>query len=61
MTTNLERIRQMTADELAQWLFLQCNYCCDICIVNSIEDSIEDCHISCKDGIRQWLEQKSEE
>ena len=57
MTTNLERIRQMNSDELAQWLFFQNNCCCDFCIISFMED----CNINCTDGIKQWLEKEVEE
>lgn len=54
MTTNLERIRQMTADELAELLGVNCKCC------NLYENGI--CGLgACKDGIKQWLEQESEE
>lgn len=59
MTTNLERIRQMTADELAEMLYKaisNCKYCpigednCDDILINN-----------CKDTIKFWLEQEVEE
>ena len=51
MTTNLERIRQMTADELAEYI---CdNSSCDTCKFFDMN--------SCTDKILQWLEQESEE
>ena len=56
MTTNLERIRQMTADELAGYYVnnkSRCNFC--------ILPNPEICELSCKEGIKQWLEQEVEE
>lgn len=60
MITNLERIRQMTADELAEFfrnIQDKDNY---FCITINCQQRL--CSYSkCFDNIRQWLEQKSEE
>lgn len=58
MTTNLERIRQMNSDELAEFLYIK-NDCCAMC--NYIETEL--CNGSCNSssGIKQWLELESEE
>ena len=53
MTTNLERIRQMTADELAEIIKHPCRSCAYY---------IGDCRTKdCTKGIINWLEQESEE
>ena len=53
MTTNLQKIRQMTADELAELINTSC---CNCCIY-------ENCYkgADCAYGIKQLLEQESEE
>lgn len=55
MTTNLERIRQMTADELAEIIG---NDECKYCIAHKFCKTKSDC---CQNIIQQWLEQESEE
>lgn len=55
MTTNLERIRQMTVDELQEYLRLNCSTCAYT--LGSI-----DCYEgSCEQGVQKWLEQEVEE
>lgn len=57
MTTNLERIRQMTADELAEFLNSSAlDSICNICVGCDSEEEI-----GCIKGTKQWLEQESEE
>ena len=56
---NIDRIRQMTTDELVEFLeeflVLDCSMC-------SHAFGSTDCHErNCKQGVKQWLEQESEE
>ena len=55
--TNFERIKEMSVEEMAEWLdsfdFTECN-CCTYTNSN--------CHnVSCEDGHKQWLESEVEE
>ena len=52
---NIDKIRQMTADELAEFIFG-----CEYCIYDA---SLDDClsHGKCIKGHKQWLEQEVEE
>lgn len=56
MTTNLERIRQMNSEELADMLS---NLDCSDCPVSDECDKYD--NESCYSTIRQWLEQEVEE
>lgn len=56
MTTNLERIRQMTADELAEFLNSK-GHCCEFCAYSK-DHYCRDKY--CIDGRKQWLDQESE-
>lgn len=49
---NIDKIRQMNSDELAEFMLNPCELCNECCIQHGIE---------CKDGIKQWLEQEVEE
>ena len=51
MTTNLQKIRQMNSEELAELLGDVCANCC----------TAEDCFSDCRIPIKQWLEQEVEE
>lgn len=57
MTTNLQRIRQMNSEELAE--FLQNTALDGVCSICDACDSEEE--IGCIKGIRNWLEQEAEE
>lgn len=55
--TNLDRIRGMTLDELAELLSTKACKCCAYL-------SFAPCGFrapACKDGIKKWLEQEAEE
>lgn len=49
---NIDKIRQMKAEELVEFISNPCELCSECCVQHCIE---------CKDGIRQWLEQEVEE
>lgn len=51
--TNLERIKNMTADELAELLGTKA---CKCCAYRSRQCGYK----RCKDGIKAWLEQEAE-
>lgn len=55
MTTNLERIRQMNSEELAEWIYNDR----DVCLCCVLET--KECNTICITYIREWLEQESEE
>ena len=53
--TNLDRIKNMTLDEMAELLDTKACECCAY-------RSLPPCGFkSCKDGIKKWLEQEAEE
>lgn len=52
---NYEKIKNMTVDEMAEFLLQEC---INICVYNNEE--CLDYGADCKDGIKQWLEQESE-
>ena len=53
--TNLDRIKNMTLDEMAELLGTKACECCAY-------RSLPPCGFkSCKDGIKKWLEQEAEE
>lgn len=54
---NIDKIRQMTADELAE--YMRDNDACHCCLFSTL--SVCNGNIRCKEGIKQWLEQESEE
>mgnify|MGYP004685064537 CR=1 FL=1 len=61
MTTNREKLNNMSNEELAEFLFTEMliKSCCRYCIHNDL-----DCFSGnsiCQKGILQWLEQESEE
>lgn len=57
---NIDRIRQMTVDELAEILHFQnVGLCSTRCIYTYASEQCK--KANCKQGIRQWLEQESEE
>lgn len=53
---NIDKIRQMTSEELAEWLYRKFNDIdyppCGICAGECFK---------CKDGVKQWLKQEVEE
>lgn len=54
--TNLDRIKNMTLDEMADLLSTKCKCCAYL--------SFAPCGFracACRDGIKQWLEQEAEE
>lgn len=51
---NIDKIRQMTADELAELISSDCAYC-------SYSHLGCLCEGNCKEYIKDWLEQESEE
>lgn len=53
MTSNYDRIRTMSIDEMAKVLSKPV---CFHCIYNKDES----CNENCKKGVKQWLEQESE-
>lgn len=54
---NIDKIRQMTADELAEFLNSSAlDSICNICVGCDSEEEI-----GCIEGTKQWLEQESEE
>lgn len=57
MTTNLERIRQMTTEELAKFFYATKNSC-TTCVAKN-HKCIGNKH--CIEFIKQWLEQEVEE
>lgn len=54
---NIDKIRQMTADELAELLYGVDYTCCDECLAHDYCSDNE----TCADSIKQWLEQESVE
>lgn len=57
MTTNFERIKNMTVDEMAK--FLDKRIICDLCVY----DIDGECYApleSCEKGHKMWLEQECE-
>lgn len=58
MTTNLERICRMTTDQLAEYLSVRSR--CHFCTLRT-SNYHQACEVTCKDGIKQWLEQESED
>ena len=58
---NYEKIKNMSIDEMAEWLSFQ--GCENSCVYNTEYDRIYenlDCGGNCKDGIKQWLLAESE-
>ena len=55
MTTNYEKIKAMSIDEMVKLLSKPP---CIHCIYITKED--EDCNAKCKKGIKQWLESEEE-
>lgn len=53
---NIDKIRQMTADELAELFDIQPR--CKLC---ASKYNILNCDFNCKNNIKQWLEQEVEE
>lgn len=58
MTTNREKLANMTNEELAEMLTDANCHCC-IYKRNDFDCFRSDC--TCKNGVKQWLEQESEE
>ena len=58
MTTNREKLNNMSNEELAE-VFVNAN--CNICIYKSNNFDCFSSNWTCKDGVKQWLEQESEE
>lgn len=56
MTTNYEKIKNMTLDEMAE--FLTDRSACDTCDCDMEENKCM--AVGCLDGIKQWLQQESE-
>jgi wobble nucleotide-excising tRNase len=57
---NFEKIKQMTVEEMANWLDNVSEECSDMCIA-SLDDSIMCYPSNCRDNIKQWLLQEVEE
>lgn len=59
---NIEKIKQMNSDELAEFLEeVKRQWTCIECCSNVIScDGFDDMY-DCKQGIKHWLEQESEE
>lgn len=51
---NIERIRQMNSEELAEFIGEDCTCCV-------YDDRCVGYYFECKEGIKQWLEQEVEE
>lgn len=56
MTTNFDKIKSMTVDEMAELLN---DKDCTVCIYDSIDCTGDDC--DCYLGIKQWLMQEVED
>ena len=56
--TNGERIRQMTDEQLAEWLDNEASYTCNICIRRNEKSSCSD--YICEECVTKWLKQESE-
>ena len=54
--TNLERIKQMDAEGVADWIDKNADAPCEYCIYAGT-----DYHSDCVEGIKAWLEQEVEE
>lgn len=54
MTTNYERIKQMSVEEMMKWLG------CKTCIYHD-QDCFGDGEEACYEGIKQWLESEAED
>lgn len=59
MTTNYERIKNMTVEEMAK-LLRNCDDCYRICKMADKCDLLNKC-FECEKGIKQWLQLESEE
>jgi hypothetical protein len=57
--SNADRIRQMTDEELAEWLLGEANYSCNICIRQNEKSSCYD--YSCEECVAKWLKQEVSE
>ena len=55
-----EKIKQMTVDEMAEFLSKQDNFKC-LCAFYEDNNTCLDMYKDCKDGIKQWLLQEVEE
>ncbi len=54
--TNGERIRNMTDEELAEWLDNEASFTCNICIRENEKSSCAD--YMCVEGVAKWLKQE---
>ena len=52
MTTNYERIKQMTVDEMAYWVGENFEIGCELCCCR--------CNGNCVKGFKQWLLEEAE-
>ena len=57
--TNADRIRQMTDEELAEFLDKDASYTCRICTRRDAKDSC--CDYVCKECVTKWLKQEVSE
>ena len=56
---NFEKIKQMTVDEMAEWLDCISEECSDMCVASY---DLNICNIQfCEKNIKQWLFQEVEE
>lgn len=58
---NIDKIRQMSSEELAELVIYKLGCDCRTCIVKSYCKEVYNGKISCENIIKQWLEQESEE
>lgn len=55
--TNFERIKQMSIEEMAD--YIACRMCCSTCPIKPV--CIHDHVIGCRNVFRKWLESEAEE
>lgn len=58
--TNYDRIKQMSIEEMANFINNDCNGVCGCCVFRANTRCYED-EDKCKLGIKEWLEQEVEE
>ena len=59
--TNLDRIKNMTVDEMAEFLDIIERDCTKVCAHINKHECSGLSHRTCKEGIKKWLEQEAEE
>ena len=58
---NIDKIRQMNSEELAEFVIYKLGCDCRMCIAKLYCNEVYNGKIACENIIRQWLEQEVEE